>query len=239
MEDSRMYNAPVVPPEHSFNSTLFRDESMPSVLVPINGQPIPVRREPSPNGAPQQLQGPRTAPWSGVNPIPLGPSGRVNEVLQHNQDLMRPRDHRPAPSPTTSKFNSNSVYPGPSPTTPKFAQPLGYPAQPPGPRPQQFPGPPMGNPYNVQNVPMRARGPPYQHSPMDARNSGHMMAAPPPGNRVPRRMIGVPQLDARGNLAPPAAAAAARSAYSSNAPERSPSPGNRPGYPQGPRQIAS
>ena len=236
--DERMYNAPIAPPEHSFNAPVFRDQSAPSVLVPVNGQPIPVRREPSPN-QPQQQMPPRSAPWSGVNAIPLGPSARVNDVIQHNQELLRPREHRPAPSPIAAKFDPNNPYPSPSPTVTKFGQSLGYPAQPPGPRPQQYPtGPNMGQSYNTQNIPMRARGPPQPYPSMDLRAEAPMIGPPPQGNKVPRRLP--PQSDVRLHLGPPpAAAAAARSAYSSNTPDRSPSPGQRPGYPQGPRQITS
>ena len=236
--DERMYNAPVAPAEPSYNAPVFQGRPTPSLLLPVNGQPIPVHREPSPNRFTQQVPGPRTAPWAGVNAIPLGPSARVEDALQRNQDLLRPREHRPAPSPTAPTFDAAGQYRGPSPTTPKFPQPLGYPAQPPGPRPQQFPVPPMGSPYNVQNIPPRAR-PQGPYPPMDIRNDGPMMGQPPPGNRVPRRVVPPPQQDIRGNLVPPTAAAAARSAYSPNPHGRSPSPGQRPGYPQGPREIAS
>jgi hypothetical protein len=82
--DERLYNAGPAPSETAFNTPLFRDPSQPSVLVPVNGQPIPVRRDGSP-----PREGPRTAPWSGV---PVG-------VSEYNQDL---RTSIPTPPPSSS-----------------------------------------------------------------------------------------------------------------------------------------
>lgn len=226
-QDDRMYNAPLVPAEQSYNAPTYRDQSQASMLVPVNGQPIPVRREPSPSGyRPQQAQGPRSAPWSAVS----APTSRPDDVMQYNQDLLRPRDHRPAPSPNTAKF-----------------PPVGYPVQPNAPRPQQFPGMDQrayqdNRPYpqSVQDIPMRARGPAY---PPPRDNRGYPYADDrdprvpiPPGHKVPRRMIGLPP----NNQTP--AAAAARSAYLPTPPPhgRSVSPDDRDrGYPQGPRSLTT
>lgn len=82
--DERFYNAGPAPSQTAFNAPLFRDQSQPSVLVPVNGQPIPVRRDRSP---PRET--PRTAPWSGV---PVGGS-------EYNQDL---RTSIPTPPPSSS-----------------------------------------------------------------------------------------------------------------------------------------
>ena len=50
LRDDLMYNAGHVPPsESTFNSPSLREQPLPSVLLPGNGQPIPVRREPSPS----------------------------------------------------------------------------------------------------------------------------------------------------------------------------------------------
>jgi len=228
--DDRMYNAPAVSPEQSYNAPMYRDQSQPSVLVPVNGQPIPVRREPSPSGPrPLHAQGPRSAPWSAVS----APTSRPDDVMQYNQDILRPRDHRPAPAPNTAKY-----------------PPAVYPVQPSAPRQAPFPGMDGrayqdSRPYHpsAHDAPMRPRGPAY---PPARDNRGYPFAddrdprgPPPQGHKVARRMIPT-------NQSP--AAAAARSAYPPHLPQGSPQPHPRAispndrgrGYaPQGPRSLTS
>ena len=232
--DDKMYNAPVAPSENGYNSPRFRDQSQPSVLVPVNGQPIPVHREASPSRAPH-AQGPRSAPWSAV---PAGTT-KVDDIPNYNQELMGPRDHRPAP--TTSSGKLPPV--------------VNYPVQPKVPRPQPFPGAP--EPQYQQTIPdiqMRARGPapPQQHGPYPPPHQNQHYAQPPPQERkIPRRMVPIESpaaIRSRSNAPlqptnPNHAAVAATSTYSSAA--RPPSPPHSRSVsphkrypPQGPRQLA-
>lgn len=247
--DDRMYNAGPAPQDPTFNAQLYRDQSTPSVLVPVNGQPIPVRREPSPS-RPYAL-GPRSAPWSAV------PMGKTDDAPTYNNDMPRQRDpHRPAPAP-----------PG------NYPPAVAYPVQPTAPRPQQFPGAPD---TRVQDLQMRARaGPPQQPYP-DPRHQLPPYYAPPQSqsddHKIPRRMVpgsgpapasnrsrsnpppmgvALPQgMGLQSSALPPTgmSAAAARSAFApvrqSGSPaqqyrtsSRSVSPNKRP-PPQGPRQFA-
>src|SRR5208282_706256 len=174
--DDRMYNAGPAPPhDSSSNPPFFRGQSQPSALVPANGQPIPVRREPSPSRPPYG-QGPRPAPRSAV---PVGPPSRADGVLNYNQEMLRPRDHRPAP---TQAFT-------------KHPPAVNYPAHPPAPHPQQFPGAPDDRGPYQQTIPdlqMRARGPAQlqQSRDPDPQNPYYVPGPRnPEDHKVPRRMV--------------------------------------------------
>jgi hypothetical protein len=226
--DDRMYNAPVAAPEQRFNSPQSRDQSQPSVSIPVHGQPI---REGSPSRVPH-AQGPRTAPWSTV---PVGAS-KADDVLNYNQELMKPRDHRPAPTPGSGKH----------PLT------VHYPVQPTVPRPQESPGAP--GPSYQQNIPdlqMRPHGPlpPQQQrdpDPPPPQNSYYPQG--PPSRRrndqhkIPRRTVpGETPASSRSQSNPmnPAAQLAYTPRSSSPSSSRSASPHKSSRYPpQGPRQIA-
>jgi hypothetical protein len=133
-----MYNAGLVSQE-PFHAPVFRDQSHPSVLMPVNGQPIPVRRDPSPNRA-SYAQGPRSAPWSSVVP-PTGRSATSDGIIDPSHRDTRTGIHLPGNYPNQ--------------------QPTGYPVQPFIPPPQRFPVVPNDrtaypNP-SIQNLPMQAR----------------------------------------------------------------------------------
>ena len=214
-----------LPPNHSFNSPLFQNQSQPLVSVPLNGQPIPVRQESSPP-RPPYTQGPRSAPWSAA---PAAPASKADDVL-------RPRDHRPAPTPTSAKHPPVINYPSQAPA----AQPQGSPEVADNRGRYQ---------HTITELQMRARGPAQQQQQRDPYYAQGPRKLE--DHKVPRRMVPSQQLPAsipsRSNSSGPtgeAAAAAARSAYyprpSSPVQSRSVSPhkSSRPGYPQGPRQPA-
>ena len=238
--DDRMYNAGPAPQQDPFQTPLYRDQSQPSVLVPVNGQPIPVRREPSPSRP--YTQSPRSAPWSAV------PLGKPDDIPQYN-DMVNRQPHRAAPPPPTGQ-------PG------RFPPAVGYPVQPTAPRPQQFPGSPDNR---VADLQMRARGPSGPYPPPDPRQQPPYYAPPLDDHKVPRRMVpggsspaairsqsnpppmGVALPQGMGLQGPPPpqgmSAAAARSAFTPRQmspprhSSRSVSPNKRP-PPQGPRQFA-
>ena len=82
--EERMYNTGPAPPHATFSAPSYQEHLHPSVLVPVNPQPIPLRRDGSP-----PRHGPRTAPWSGV-PV---------SVSEYNQDL---RTSVPTPPSSSS-----------------------------------------------------------------------------------------------------------------------------------------
>ena len=243
--DDRMYNAGPAPQDPNFNASLYRDQSQPSVLVPVNGQPIPVRRDPSPSRP--YAQGPRSAPWSAV------PMGKPEDP-PYNNDMSRQRDHRPPQG--------------------NFPPAVGYPVQPTAPRPQQFPGAPDTRVQDLQMRARTGPPPQQQQYAPDPRHQSPYYAPPPSqtdDHKVPRRMVGggpapaanrsrsnpppmgvpLPQGMGLQGPSPPQgmSAAAARSAFapvrqgaSGNGAQpyrssRSVSPSKRP-PPQGPRQLA-
>lgn len=237
--DDRMYNAgPAPPPDSSFNSPLFRDQSQPSASEAINGHPIPVHLNPSPS-RPPNAQGPRSAPWS-ATPVPVGTPSKADDVLNCNQEMLRPRDHRPAPTPASTRH----------------PHVVNYPSQPDAPQPHQFPGAPDNRGPHQQTVPnlqMHARGPAQQQRAPYPQNSYHAQGPQKPEeHRIPRRIVPGQQAPisnrSRSDPSGPdggAAAAAARTVHyprpSSPAHSRSVSPHKssaRTGYPQGPRRLA-
>ena len=235
--DERMYNAPVAP-QDSFHAPIFRDSSQPSVLMPVNGQPIPVRRDPSPNRV-TYAQGPRSAPWSSVNPQAGPANGGVDSAR---------RTHAGHPIQAGTGYPVQPAAPPPHPFS-------------------NVPDDRTANPHSIQSLPMRARGPlshdpqsysalsgpypppppkqsgpyppppqpqPGAYPPPPQQRSGAYPLPPqqryhdaPPDHKIPRRKV-------QGPVPTPVAAAAARSAYPpASRPSRSVSPPNklRKGYP--------
>ena len=166
--DDRTHNTGPTPQDLSLTAPIYRDQSQPAIVVPFNSPPTRVRREPSPSRL--YAQGPRSAPWSAVSAV------KPDDIAQYNKDMTRPRDHRPAPQP---------------PLAGKFPLQVGYQFQPPGPRPQQFPGPPDNR---IQDLKMSARGPsPQQHHSYPDPSHQTQYNAPPPSqtdeHKIPRRML--------------------------------------------------
>jgi hypothetical protein len=231
--DDRIYNAYVAPSEAGFNAIQHRDKSQPSVLVPVNGQPTPVRREPSPS-RPPYAQGPRSPTWSAV---PVS-SSKSDEVLNYNQEILEPRGHLPDPVPTSGKFPPV----------------LNYPVQPTAPRPQQFPGtsPEATYQQTIPDLQMRARGaPPSPHQQQRGPPVQDAHYAQNPRRSVdfksPRRIIpdefrthSQPRTSPHPiQMNSPSAGPAYAQNQSSPPQSRSASPKKLSRYPQGPRQFAS
>lgn len=217
--------ARALPAEATFSAPTFRDLSHPTVLVPVNGQSVPTRRDPSPLRT-QNVQGPRTALRK---PVPIGQPTNIDDAFQYNQDIMRPREHRPAP---------------PAPNHGKFPPAVDYSAHPAAPRPQQLSG---KTPYNsIQELQMRARGSPPQ-SPREPHLNRDPYIQNPypyvydlryndnPDHKLVRRMVSNqqhPNTPSHSAYGPRPSSSANSSSVSSHTP--------RPGiYPQGPRQFSS